>query len=35
MTDQEISALGHGWASVVRYDLRGPLACLVLRASAT
>ncbi|AJC58581.1 class I SAM-dependent methyltransferase [Streptomyces sp. 769] len=30
MTEQEIADLTTGWGSVVRYDLRGPLACLVL-----
>ncbi|MEU1629346.1 class I SAM-dependent methyltransferase [Streptomyces sp. NPDC020096] len=30
MTEYEIADLGYGWSSVVRYDLRGPLACLVL-----
>jgi len=35
MTEQEITALTTGWAQAVRYDLRGPLACLVLRSGAT
>lgn len=35
LTECEITDLGHGWSSVVRYDLQGPLACLVLGATGT
>ncbi len=35
MTEREIADLSYGWSSVVRYDLRGPLACLVLGAADT
>ncbi|MEU0722810.1 class I SAM-dependent methyltransferase [Streptomyces sp. NPDC006140] len=34
-TEREIDALSSGWAQTVRYDLRGPLACLALRTTAT
>ncbi|MFJ5952226.1 class I SAM-dependent methyltransferase [Streptomyces noursei] len=30
MTEHEIAELTTGWRSVIRYTLRGPLACLVL-----
>ncbi|MCZ1012238.1 class I SAM-dependent methyltransferase [Streptomyces lydicus] len=33
MTEEEIADLSNGWSSIVRYDLRGPLACLVLGAA--
>ncbi|RLU80167.1 hypothetical protein CTZ27_35560 [Streptomyces griseocarneus] len=35
VTEQQIVPLTFGWAEAVRYDLRGPLACLVLRSPAT
>ncbi|WP_414169169.1 class I SAM-dependent methyltransferase [Streptoverticillium reticulum] len=33
--EEDIAALTSGWAQAVRYDLRGPLACLALRNAAT
>lgn len=35
VTEAEIAALPTGWADVIRYDLRGPAACLILRSPAT
>ncbi|GAA1919740.1 class I SAM-dependent methyltransferase [Streptantibioticus ferralitis] len=35
MAEREIASLSFGWAQAVRYDLRGPLACLALRSTAT
>ncbi|AQY20652.1 hypothetical protein T261_08780 [Streptomyces lydicus] len=35
MTEREIVDLSQGWGSSVRYDLRGPLACLVLGTAGT
>ncbi|MCC2275453.1 class I SAM-dependent methyltransferase [Streptomyces sp. ET3-23] len=35
MTERELAPLTLGWAQAVRYNLRGPLACLALRSTAT
>ncbi|MFI9582651.1 class I SAM-dependent methyltransferase [Streptomyces sp. NPDC052236] len=35
MTEAEVADLAHGWAHAYRYDLRGHLACLMLRSPAT
>jgi 2-polyprenyl-3-methyl-5-hydroxy-6-metoxy-1,4-benzoquinol methylase len=34
MTEGEITALPTGWADVIRFELRGPVTCLILRSPA-